>query len=90
MKNKHITSTLKQIMKSDQQTKLELIACIIAHNKENNPLYNEVEAFDSLYELCISDLTIIVNDCISDVWSSIYAQLSESIRIKGNNPEEGD
>ncbi len=83
MKNPHITNTLVQIMKSDRAVKLELIECIIIHNKENNPLYNEVNGFDTLYELTIAELTQIVNGFINDAWASILQTVSNR-----RNPED--
>lgn len=74
-----LKSRLNRIMLAEQQARTELIKTIINHKVELSPDTDVCALFDELHELNFNDLNAILNDLISDLWSSINATILASI-----------
>jgi hypothetical protein len=84
MTNPHLKTRLIQIMEEEKRTKLQLIACIIDHRSKHEPT-DEVQLFDSLYDLTLTEINEQYDVIIGDLTDRISKQLEWiDIRFKGD------
>lgn len=74
MTNPHIKARLISLMEEEKRTKLQLISCIIDHRTKHEPT-DEVELFDQLYDLTLSELNAQMDLIISDLSDRINKQI---------------
>ena len=76
MKNPQIATRLNQIMQKENETKLQMVGCIIDNYRQTAPNLVNGDTFNELLDMDIMQLNSMLNALIEDLYASIEYQLN--------------
>ena len=76
MKNPQITTRLNQMMQKEQETKIQMVGCIIDNYRQTAPNLVNGDTFNKLLDIDIMQLNSILNALIEDLYASKEYQLN--------------